>query len=132
MVLAQGDTIVVPRFHLLDSTSAGAAHMMARFCTSLWRDERGVLSFEWTLLLTLLTLGIVGGLAGARDAVIDELGDVAEAALNIDQSYSLAEFDIPGLFDTNPSDFTDDGYEYTDCERLGASFQQPSTQDTDS
>ena len=47
---------------------------------AIWREEDGVLSFEWTLLLTLLTLGIVAGLAGARDAIIDELGDVAEAA----------------------------------------------------
>jgi Flp pilus assembly pilin Flp len=106
--------------------------MNVRTWKALWNEESGVLSFEWTLLLTLLTLGIVGGLAGARDAIIDELGDLAEAALNMDQSYSLAEFDIPGIFDTNPSDFTDDGYEYTDCTRLGASLQQPSTQDTDS
>ncbi len=57
---------------------------------AIWREEDGVLSFEWTLLLTLLTLGIVAGLAGARDAIIDELGDVAEAAQGIDQSYSLS------------------------------------------
>ena len=56
---------------------------------AIWREEDGVLSFEWTLLLTMLTLGIVAGLAGARDAIIDELGDVAEAAQGIDQSYSL-------------------------------------------
>jgi Flp pilus assembly pilin Flp len=56
---------------------------------SIWHEEDGVLSFEWTLLLTLLTMGIVGGLAAARDAIIDELGDVAEAAQGIDQSYSL-------------------------------------------
>lgn len=73
---------------------------------SVWREEDGVLSFEWTLLLTLLTIGVVGGLAAARDAIIDELGDVAEAAQGIDQSYSLTavslEFDA-----TNPGpDFT--------------------------
>jgi Flp pilus assembly pilin Flp len=73
---------------------------------SVWREDDGVLSFEWTLLLTLLTIGVVGGLAAARDAIIDELGDVAEAAQGIDQSYSLAavslEFDA-----TNPGpDFT--------------------------
>jgi Flp pilus assembly pilin Flp len=42
----------------------------------LWHEEDGVLSFEWVLLVTLLVLGIVGGLAAARDAVIDELGDI--------------------------------------------------------
>jgi Flp pilus assembly pilin Flp len=67
---------------------------------SIWHEEDGVLSFEWTLLLTLLTIGIVGGLAAARDAIIDELGDVAEAAQGIDQSFSLAAVAV---------DFDDDG-----------------------
>jgi Flp pilus assembly pilin Flp len=55
----------------------------------LWRETDGVLSFEWTLLLTLLVIGVVGGLAAARDAVIDELGDVAEAMLALDHSYTI-------------------------------------------
>jgi Flp pilus assembly pilin Flp len=88
---------------------------------SVWREEDGVLSFEWTLLLTLLTIGVVGGLAAARDAIIDELGDVAEAAQGIDQSYSLAavslEFDAtnPGgdsVFVEVAADAT-----FTDCAR---------------
>jgi Flp pilus assembly pilin Flp len=100
----------------------------------IWREEDGVLSFEWTLMLTLLTLGIVAGLAGARDAIIDELGDVAEAAQGIDQSYSLAAvlvFDDadndgiqdPGeatIFTTNASQFEEvPGVDnaYTDCAR---------------
>ena len=55
----------------------------------MWKEEDGVLSFEWVLLLTLLTIGIVGGIAAARDAIIDEMGDVAEAMLALDQSYSV-------------------------------------------
>jgi Flp pilus assembly pilin Flp len=58
----------------------------------IWRDDHGFMTFEWVLLLTLLVIGIVAGLTGARDAVIDELGDVAEAVVNIDQSYSVAPF----------------------------------------
>ena len=54
-----------------------------------WNEEDGVLSFEWTLLVTLLVLGIVGGLAAARDAVTDELGDVAQAMLALDGSYTI-------------------------------------------
>jgi hypothetical protein len=89
----------------------------------LWTEEDGVLSFEWTLMLTLLTIGVVGGLAAARDAIIDELGDVAEAAQAFDQSYSLAEFDIPGIFDTNPSVFLEDpavDQVFEDCDRTAA------------
>ena len=93
---------------------------------SIWHEEDGVLSFEWTLLLTLLTIGIVGGLAAARDAIIDELGDVAEAAESIDQSYSLAPisftFGMMGdpfffMFTSAGSSFTDDPELFTDCAR---------------
>src|SRR6476620_1443015 len=61
-----------------------------QFGTRLVSENDGVLSFEWVLLLTLLTIGIVSGVTAARDAIIDELGDVAEAAQGFDQSYSLA------------------------------------------
>ena len=54
-----------------------------------WKEDEGVLSFEWVLLVTLLTIGIVSGVAGARDAIIDELGDVAQAMLALDQSYTV-------------------------------------------
>jgi Flp pilus assembly pilin Flp len=86
----------------------------------LWREDDGVLSFEWTLLLTLLTIGIVGGLAAARDAIIDELGDVAEAAQGIDQSFSLAGLSIPDVFETPSSSFEEDPLVdalFTDCAR---------------
>lgn len=55
----------------------------------LWVEDEGILSFEWVLLVTLLTIGVIGGIAGARDAIIDELGDVAQAMLAIDQSYTV-------------------------------------------
>ncbi|GAB4137786.1 hypothetical protein [Thermopirellula anaerolimosa] len=54
-----------------------------------WNDDEGVLTFEWILLLTLLVIGIVGGLSAVRDAVISELGDVTAAAVRIDQSYQV-------------------------------------------
>ncbi len=54
-----------------------------------WREDQGVLTFEWILLATLLVLGIVGGLSAVRDALIDELGDVAGAAVAMDQSFSV-------------------------------------------
>lgn len=64
---------------------------MARVLVQAWREEDGVLSFEWTLLLTLLTIGIVSGIAAARDGVIDELGDVAQAMLSVDGSYIISQ-----------------------------------------
>jgi len=62
---------------------------MKNVLSRMWKEEDGVLSFEWVLLVTLLTIGIVAGLAGARDAIIDELGDVAQAMVALDQSYMI-------------------------------------------
>ena len=36
---------------------------MKRLMQRMWTEDDGVLSFEWTLLVTLLTIGVVGGLA---------------------------------------------------------------------
>jgi Flp pilus assembly pilin Flp len=55
----------------------------------MWREDEGVLTFEWILLVTVLVIGIVGGLTTVRDAVIAELADVAMAMISLDQSYSI-------------------------------------------
>lgn len=55
----------------------------------VWREDEGVLTFEWILLITVLAIGIVGGLSAVRDAVLTELGDVAEAVISLDQSYTI-------------------------------------------
>ena len=63
---------------------------MKRLLSRIWREDEGVLSFEWVLLVTLLTIGVIGGIAAVRDAIIDELGDVAQAMVALDQSYTVA------------------------------------------
>lgn len=87
----------------------------------LWTEEDGVLSFEWTLLLTLLVLGIVSGVAAVRDGIIDELGDVAQMMLAVDQSYTIGfplNVDVHAVDGSSASDssFTD-ALIYTDCDR---------------
>jgi Flp pilus assembly pilin Flp len=104
--------------------------MLARM-KQIWTEEDGVLSFEWTLLLTLLTIGIVGGIAAARDAIIDELGDLAEAAQGIDQSYSLSGYVITGVFSSASSSFTETAADavVVDCARAVAPFGQVPSMD---
>ena len=93
--------------------------------TRLWKEDDGVLAFEWVLLVTLLTIGIVGGLAAARDAMIDELGDVDQAMLAVDQSYFLSpslaiEVHAPPSADGpsgQPSSEFIDAFYYLDCDR---------------
>jgi len=55
----------------------------------VWKEDEGVLTFEWILLITVLVIGIVGGLSAVRDAMITELGDVVEAMISLDQSYTI-------------------------------------------
>lgn len=94
---------------------------MKKVLARVWKEEDGVLSFEWILLVTLLTFGIVSGVAAARDAIIDEFGDVAQAMLALDQSYTI---DFPLLVQVHAattssasdSSFTD-ALIYTDCTR---------------
>ena len=62
---------------------------MKKWFARMWREEDGVLSFEWTLLASLLTVGAVSGIAAVRDATIDEMGDLSQAMLSLDQSYSI-------------------------------------------
>ncbi len=55
----------------------------------IWKDEAGfVVSTELVLIATILVIGMVVGLATVRNAVVQELGDVAMAIGNINQSYT--------------------------------------------
>ena len=103
-----------------------------KIAVRMWKEDDAVLSFEWVLLVTLLTIGIVGGIAAARDAIIDELGDVAQAMLAVDQSYTI-NFPLSILVHAGPtplgesgtasSDFLDVAV-YTDCERVSVAGQE--------
>ena len=62
---------------------------MKAFLSRMWHEQEGVLSFEWTVLTSLLTIGVVSGIASVRDAAIDELGDLAQAMVSLDQSYQI-------------------------------------------
>ena len=102
----------------------------------MWKEEDGVLSFEWVMLVTLLTIGIVSGLTGARDAIIDELGDVSQAMLALDQSYNIsAPLDVDVHVD-DPSAASDsmfiDAAIYTDCAREDTLVGQGPQVDIDS
>lgn len=48
------------------------------------RKRLGMLTFEWILLISLLVIGIIGGLSMVRNALLCELKDMAECiqALN--------------------------------------------------
>ena len=106
----------------------GQRSMTRTMLQQLWAEDDGVMSFEWTMLVTLLVIGVVSGIAAARDAIIDEFSDISEAALNWDQSYSLAAtaiLDAGGAtaFTLTEQTYTDDGYSFTNCMRAGVTGQ---------
>jgi len=55
----------------------------------LWREDEGVLTFEWIMLLTLLVIGVVGGVAAIRDAINAECGQIAQAILSWNPGYQV-------------------------------------------
>lgn len=72
---------------------------------NFWRDERGEVSAMSMLLLTaIVALGAIVGLATLRDQIVQEMGDLAIALENLDQSFSsaTATFVDPGPFPTDP------------------------------
>jgi len=51
------------------------------------QDRRGLMTFEWIILITLLVIGVIGAYTAVRDGLVDELGDTAAAVLSVDQSF---------------------------------------------
>lgn len=43
------------------------------------RRRRGEITIEWILLVTVLVIGVIGGLGVARNAITAELSDIADA-----------------------------------------------------
>ena len=54
--------------------------------------RRGALTLEWVLLVTVIVIGIIGGLGAVRNATNGELLDLAEAieSLNVKTAAELA------------------------------------------
>jgi len=106
---------------------------MKTFLANMWRQDDGVLSFEWVLLVSVLVLGIVSGVTAARDAITDELGDIAQAMLAVDQSYSvdfpLEVFVHDGLSSGSSDTSFTDAATYDDCDRTVSPAGQGSLAD---
>lgn len=62
-----------------------------KMVSKLWADEAGfVVSSELVLLATIVVIGLIAGMTTVRDQIVTELGDVADAMSEVDQSYSYA------------------------------------------
>lgn len=72
-----------------------------------WNDEQGfVASADLILISVIVVLGMIVGLAMLRDEVVQELGDLATAIGQLNQSYSIAMF-TTSMFSSAGSVFSD-------------------------
>ena len=53
--------------------------------------NRGVLSFEWIMVCVLLIIGILGGLASARNAFLSEIDDTIDVVNLIDADFVVSD-----------------------------------------
>ena len=66
---------------------------MLRLANRLWHDQAGfVITTELVLLSSVVVIGLVTGLTCLRNAVTEELSDVACTISSLDQSYSYTGF----------------------------------------
>ena len=79
----------------------------------LWNDDAGfVVSAELLLVATILVLGMIVGLVSVRDQIVQELGDVAQAFANVNQSYSFSG--ITGHTSATAGSFFEDLQDFCD------------------
>jgi hypothetical protein len=99
---------------------------MCDFLRRAGSEDDGVLSFEWTIIAVLIVFGVVGGLAAARDVIIDELGDMGEAIVSFNQSFSFTGIDALGIPGSN---YDDVATAVADCGRVSNPLGIPARND---
>ncbi len=100
----------------------------------IWKDEDGfVVSMELILIATILVIGMLVGLVTVRNAVVQELGDVAMSVGRLNQSfYYTGATGREGVVETAGSEFVDRtdfcdggaGIDSPDSEPAGISVQR--------
>jgi hypothetical protein len=101
----------------------GVAMQMLR---KLWKDQDGfVVSTELVLVATILVIGMVVGLATVRNAVVQELGDVALAIGNINQSYQYGGVAGRAFSSETAGSFFDDSFDFCDNGGVDPSAAEP-------
>jgi hypothetical protein len=69
------------------------------------KQRRGALTLEWILIITVLVIGVIGGLSMVRSAIVHQMHDMANSIISL-QVTSQAELDANGLLNAtgNPND----------------------------
>jgi hypothetical protein len=57
------------------------------------KQRRGALTLEWILIITVLVIGVIGGLGLVRNAIIQQMADMADSIQDL-QVTPQSQFDI--------------------------------------
>jgi len=63
---------------------------MRKLMMKMWKDDAGIVAFEYLLVATIIGLGLVVGLSAVSVALNAELTELANAILALDQTYSYS------------------------------------------
>ncbi len=90
-----------------------SADTLSTLTKRVFREESGLLTLEWTFLLGILVVGIVGGIVVIRDAITVQYANTSGALGAVNFSYKIEPFTCGGEPDSptiqvNGSSFTDD------------------------
>src|SRR5262249_17491979 len=66
--------------------------LMRKLFARLWNDQDGILYAEYLILATILVLGLIVGVSAVTAALNAEFTELAQAYLNLNQSFSTAAF----------------------------------------
>lgn len=92
----------------------------ANLTSKLWRDERGaLLSIEMILVASVVALGTIVGLATFRDALVQELGDVAAGLAMLNHGYQFVAVSKTDTLDNIAIDLFVAGSTYSDLANFG-------------
>lgn len=58
--------------------------------------RKGALALEWVLLITIVVIGVLGGLAAVRNATVKEITDLSKAVEQINIKTSAEAASEPG------------------------------------
>jgi Flp pilus assembly pilin Flp len=62
---------------------------MRNLFVKMWKDDAGIVAFEYLLVATIVGLGLVVGLSAVSAGLNAELTELANAILTLNQSYSV-------------------------------------------
>jgi Flp pilus assembly pilin Flp len=76
---------------------------MRNMFVKMWKDDAGIVAFEYLLVATVIGLALVVGLSAVSIAINAEFTELANAILALDQGYFVASQSTCGAFKAGSS-----------------------------